>query len=136
MAKKSSGFIFSWPMIVALIFGYNMFFGDDEKDNKTISVEVEQVEVTDKPSLDDRINNLVEKGVTIVEDGVAVLEEKIESVDKALQEAEKEEPKVDETQDIKKEKEEVAKKEKKVETIRPLELDKEKPKNEIGMKKL
>lgn len=137
MSKKSSGFIFSWPMIVALIVGYNFIFDDDEKDDKTISVTVEEVEVVKKnqPSLDERLNNLVEKGVTIIEDGVDVLEDKIQKLDKELAESEKEESKVDTTHDIEEEEEKVVKEETKLENIRPLDEKKEKTKG-IGMKKL
>jgi len=136
MSKKSSGFIFSWPMILALIVGYNFLFDDDEKDNKTISVTVEEGEIIKEkqPSIDERISKIVEKGTTIIEDGVSVLEEKIEDLDKALTETEKEEPKVDKTQDIKPEEEETIETKNEVETIKPLEK-KEKAKG-FGMKKL
>lgn len=79
MSKKSSSFIFSWPMIVALIFGYNFLFDDD--DEKTIDVETQVVieETTDKPSeLSEKLKEFGSQAKELLKDGVAAVKEELE----------------------------------------------------------
>jgi hypothetical protein len=122
MSKKSSGGI-SLSTIIFIGFLIYTFFGDDEEKDIKDPPKTEQVEVTTEKqqTIEERVKNIAEKGVSFVEEKVKSLEAKKEKT-------------IDEDNTIKEKEEKVVEKEKKVETFRPLE--KEKPKNGIGMKKL
>jgi len=79
MSKKSSSFIFSWPMIVALIFAWNFLFDDD--DEKTMEVETQVVieEATDKPSeLSDKLKDLGAQAKELFKEGIDVARKELE----------------------------------------------------------
>lgn len=133
MGSKKGGFILSWPVIIGLIFAWNLIFDDDdEKKEIDVKPQIEVVEkdTTEKPSLEVKLKHLGAKVKDVGGKFVEVVKEEFK------EEFKTEEDEVDETQDIEPEKEEVAKKEKKLETLKPLEEEKEKPDNGIGMKKL
>ena len=120
MSKSSGSFILSWPVILALIFGYNFLFDDDEKDEKTISVEEEA------PIVSEETKQELKESVT----------EAITAAKEALLEAKESFQKEDDVDDTahnqQEEKEEVVEKEKEVQTLKPL---KEEDKG-LEMKKL
>jgi hypothetical protein len=128
MGKKSSSSIISLPMIIGLIFAWNFIFDDDDEKDVNVTVEEEAPIISEDTKKE--LKKSVSEAINAAKEALKEVKSEIEKEFKT------EEVEVDETQDIQPEEKKVVEKEEELETIEPMEEEKEKPKSGIGMKKL
>lgn len=134
MSKRRS-FILSWPMIVALIFGYNLIFDDDDEDKKELKIKPQKeiVSVSNKPDLQTKLKEVGTKLKEVGKETLDIVSEELKDL-----KTKKEEKEDDTDQDQQPPEKEIVKKEKPVQTIELVEeTDPETdPEEDINFKKL
>jgi len=82
MARRSgrASFTISWPFIIAMIVGYNVFFGEDDPSDKTVVEETVQVESGNEQLKENRnkIDETINKIKNEIETSVVIQEVKQE----------------------------------------------------------
>ena len=130
--RKSSSFTISWPLILALIFGYNFLFDNDDESTVEVQDQPAVVSVEEQsPALEDKLKEVGKQLKDVGENVLVIVKDELES--------RTEEPQVevstnDTAQDIEEEKEETPAEEIPVVEKSPEPLETED--QNTGMKKL
>ncbi len=136
MSRRSrrSGFFLSWPLIIALIFGYNFIFDDDNEDKKAIDIKshgeivsVETVSVDAPSDLQTKLTELGDKLKDVTGEAFDILVEELEEYETNEEKGEE----IDASQDDQEDKKEIAEqREEIVEDVKSMEKSEEETEEE------